>query len=69
MSLLWKHMLGGTPVITDTAPTGGKIHRIQPGPLAGKSLTIQKGVPEPVTGNPVSALNYIGARVTEWTLG
>ncbi|MBP2325327.1 hypothetical protein JOF56_005712 [Kibdelosporangium banguiense] len=68
-SVVWKHALGGTPVITDTAPTGGKIHRIQPAPLGSKSLTIQKGVPEPVSGYPVAALNYIGARITEWTLG
>jgi hypothetical protein len=70
MGLLFKHMLGAAPVITETSGGSGVWkHVYQPGALGGKSLSIQRGVPETASSFPVTALSYPGSKITGWTLG
>ena len=67
MGLLLAHMLGSSAVPTQIATTTAYQQVHIPGPLAGKSLTVQKGVPQ-ASDRTVKAYTYRGAKVTEWTM-
>lgn len=60
--LLWKHVLGAL-VTTGTNPY---THTVTPGQLDGKSLTVQKGVPD--VGGVARAFSYVGCKITDWEL-
>lgn len=65
--LVWKHILGGTPVIT--TPSGGTLSRkqvIPMGNLDGKSLTVQKGLRPAVAGAAQVPFSYVGGKIAEW---
>lgn len=65
--LLFKHMLGGTPVVAQQGATTAWKQTHKPGELTGKSLTVQKGVPQ--TDGTVKPFTYRGAKVASWELG
>lgn len=66
VGLLWKHMLGGTPLVAQQGGTAAYQQVHVPGALTGKSLTIQKGVPD--ASGTVRPFTYRGSKVTEWSL-
>lgn len=68
MGLLLKNMIGGTG--TAASVGGGAYLSTQaPGDTAGMSMTVQKGVPETITGpGTIQAFTYNGCKVKDWTL-
>jgi hypothetical protein len=62
--LLFKHCLGTVATTTDGA---GKKHTLTPGDLFGKSLTVQVGRPDTLTGT-VNPFSYLGCKVASWGL-
>ena len=66
--LLFKHMLGGTPTNTNLSGTpAAYLQTHTPGPLAGHSLTIQKGVPLS-DGSALRPFTAVGCKVAGWQL-
>lgn len=68
LGLILKNMIGGTG--TAASVGGGAYLSTQiPGDTAGMSMTIQKGVPETITGpGTIQAFTYNGCKVKDWTL-
>lgn len=67
MGLLFAHMLGSTGAATQIGSTAAWKQIHTPGPLQGRSLTIQKAVPQ-ATDGVAKAYTYSGAKIPEWTL-
>lgn len=63
--VLFKHMLGGTPILTQQGATAAWKQTHKPGDLTGKSLTIQKGVPQ--TDGTVKPFTYKGCKLSQWS--
>lgn len=64
LSTLLRHMFG-TIATTGAGPTW--THTASPGPLLGKSMTFQAGIPD--TAATVRAFTYNGVKIPSWTLG
>lgn len=64
MGVWFKHMLGSASSALLSGSTYRQIHT--PGDLTGKSMTVQKGVPQ--TDGTVKPFTYNGCKVTGWTL-
>lgn len=62
--LFFKHALGTVATTTDGA---GKKHTFTPGDLFGKSLTVQVGRPDVLTGT-VNPFSYLGSKIASWGL-
>ena len=67
LGLLLQHMLGSSATATQIATTTAYQQVHNPGPLAGLSLTLQKGVPQ-ASDRTVKAYTYRGAKIADWTL-
>lgn len=64
---LWlEHMLGSTPVVTQLGGTSAYRQIHTPGELTGKSLTLQKAVPQ-VNGTQ-KPFTYPGCKIGGWTI-
>lgn len=67
--LIWQHMLGAFGALSTSVQVGTSDYYLQthrPGPLTGKSLTIQKGAPTDAA--VVEPITYVGCKITEWEL-
>jgi hypothetical protein len=67
MGRWFAQMLGGTPTVVQQAATDAWLHTYSMGSLAGKSLTVQKGVRDQA-GTTVEKFTYHGCKVTSWDL-
>lgn len=65
MGRWFQHMLGGTPVVAQQGATAAYLHTYTLGSLAGKSLTVQKGLRDEA-GTTVSPFTFHGCKVTSW---
>lgn len=64
---LWfNHMLGGTPSIAQQEATDAYLQTHAMGALAGKSLTVQKGVPQ--TDETSKPFTFHGCKIPSWQL-
>lgn len=67
---LWlQHMVGGFSTfssIVQQSSTAAWLQTITPGPLTGKTGTLQIGKPD--SSGTVRPFSYVGAKVAEWTL-
>jgi len=67
---LWlQHMLGGFGTFSSAvqqATTAAYLQTITPGPLTGKTGTLQIGKPD--SGGTVRPFTYTGAKVSDWTI-
>ena len=59
---IFKHILGGTPAITQLSSTTAWQHIYSMGPLATRGLTWQKVIRDPA-GNVVSPLTFTGCKI------
>lgn len=64
MGRWFKHMLGGTPTIAQQGVTTAYLQTHTLGALEGRSMTVQKGVPQ--TDGTVRPFTYHGCKVTGW---
>lgn len=60
-------MMGASANLTEMATSGVYQAVYAPGSLAGKSLTLQKGVPS-VDGSTPNPFTYTGVKFTDWTV-
>lgn len=63
----FKHLLGGTPTIAQQAATTAYLQTHQMGTLAGKSLTLQKGIEE--ADGVVKPFTFHGCKLLSGTFG
>lgn len=66
MGLIFKQMIGSSAVPVQQGATPAWLQTHTPGDLAGKSLTIQKGVPQ--TDGTVRPFTFEGCKISEWEL-
>ena len=62
--LLFNHMLGGTSTVVQQGVTTAWLQTHSLGDLGGKSLTVQKGVPQ--TDGTVKPFTFHGCKVSDW---
>lgn len=68
MPLLWQYAIGAhTAAGVQIGTTGVYDWLFKPGKHRGKSLTVQKTVPNPIDGS-TPAFTYTGCKITEWEL-
>lgn len=67
---LWlQHMIGGFGTFSSAVQQGATaayLQTITPGPLTGKTMTLQVGKPD--SGGTVRPFTYTGVKVADWTL-
>lgn len=69
LGLILKNMLGTGTAVTQVGLTGAYLATYYPADKTGVSMTIQKGVPETITGpGTLQAFTYNGCKIKDWTL-
>ena len=69
MGLLLQHAIGSFGTFSSVVQQGGTAAYLQthtPGPLTGKTFSMQIGKPD--TGGTVRVFQYVGCKVADWTL-
>jgi len=67
--LLFKHMLGAGTAVTQVGLTGAYLATYYPADKTGLGLTIQKGVPETITGpGTIQSFTYNGCKIKDWAI-
>lgn len=66
---LWVKNMLGSSVTTTTVVSGSAYKQIHtPAGMAGLGLTIQRGIPEPVSPYTVRPHTYAGCKITKWEI-
>jgi hypothetical protein len=66
IGLLLKHMLGATPIVTQQGTTTAYLHTYPVGDIDGKSLTVQKKVPDATGASRI--FTYNGCKISGWEI-